>query len=112
MKVKTSGAEWTSFLASSRWKDQSAYIEEVSIVVDGSVFENDIPDTYKDEARITILRGLIALQQDEQSVVFVTLSSFFKKWKQQQNTDIFLVSAPKEKIAFLRELIKQHGGKI
>jgi hypothetical protein len=117
MTVKTSGAEFKAFYEDKTiWPDH-LWHEEETIMVDGVELDIDIDidielpfPSVKSTSVVTISGGIVyGSWAVEDAPSFET---YFKRWREAQNTVFFMVQCPKDKAKSIQAVIKLNEGKI
>lgn len=108
MPVSTNGAEFKRFYGDEQFWPEKAWHEDAVIEVDGKKEDLDlfaIPDT----ATVKIVEGVVFMDQGQEPI---TLETFFKRWRKQQNTRTLMVEVDASKLDALVAAIKAAGGKV
>ena len=108
MKVK--GAEWNRFyFDDSYWKKD--YWHEGSVIkINGEEFEDETDadlSALNPSDDLEITEGVVYL--DEYGSKWVSLESFFKKWRKGQTHETVCVLIPKDKVDDIKKYLKNQG---
>lgn len=111
MTVKTNGAEFNAFYNDKKYWPERIWYEEETIVVDGVELDCEFESNkFSPISMISISGGIVygrfAIGKEP------SLEAYFKQWRKEQKTEIFLVQCPKDKAKSIQAVIKLNGGKI
>lgn len=115
MSVKTTGAEFKSYITSldpAFWPEDSYYDDDVLIVdgVDVSEQYDFVVRDMPDSARVTIECGTVYKNANDREGV--SLAAHFKRWRKAQHTAFLAIEVPKNMLESIREMVRAAGGKI
>jgi hypothetical protein len=106
--MKVSGAEFLKFYNDpSIWKE-GAYHEDVVFCVNGVEVE-ELPEILLDTDVVSISGGFIT---DEDGNDLGTFTGVLRKWKKKQTTAVFVVECEVFLVDYIKQCIKQAGGKV
>lgn len=110
MAVKATGREWKDFYEDDNFWPKGAWHEGEEIWIDGKWLEEFTPEELSDSSILTVKGGIVYLSEDANDGP--SLETFFKRWRKNRNTTIFIVEVSKECTDAMRALIVSAGGKI
>lgn len=104
--IKTTGAEYKRFITEP-WPEDK-YTDDVLLEVDGEKLGDGDDDTsMPDTAVVKIIYGVVYEGDKERSLV-----AEFAAWRKRQNTETFIVTVDKSKVAAVKAAIAAAGGKV
>lgn len=107
--MKTTGLELKRFYKDEAFWPEGASIDDWYLEVEGVETDPDDLDTISDEAKVSI-QGIVFLDSENNN--WVTLDTFFRRWKKQQTHTITLVELPKDQLEDLKQLAKERKWRI
>jgi hypothetical protein len=107
--MKTTGLELKRFYNDEAFWPEGAWIDEWHIEVGGTEVDPDDIETIPDEAKASF-QGIVFLEAHSNN--WITLDTFFHRWKKQQTHTIALVELPKDQLEDLKQLAKAHKWRI
>lgn len=111
--MKISGKEWNEFYNDKKyWPDYGDIWHEDELVTINDNLVDEINydlSTIKDTDLIEVKYGVVYLGSYEKTI---SLLSYFKRWKKEQNNSIVMFTCKKEDEAYFIGKLEKHGAKI
>jgi hypothetical protein len=106
--VKVTGEEFLKFYNdASIWKD-GVYYEDTVFSVNG-VEVDDLTEALLDTDAVSFSGGFITNENGDD---LGTFTGAFRKWKKQQTTAVFVVECDISKVDYVKQCVRQSGGKV
>lgn len=113
MTVQTNGAELKAFFADKTfWPDNvtdgnNFWHEELTLIINGDEDLEPLVSTLRDSDHVKITYGDVYSTQKPH---FVSVETYFKRWKKTKTNTSLLVSVPNEHLEAVKAAIQAAGG--